>query len=95
METQTLNIEGMSCDACVKHVTNALRGVSGVQTAQVNLQEKTAVVTFDPAAASIDQMMEAVAEEGYTASPIDLVAVDQAASDGEAQEKSQSSCCSN
>lgn len=37
-------IEGMSCEHCVKHVTNALEELSGVTKATVNLGTKTAVI---------------------------------------------------
>jgi copper chaperone len=68
MQTQVLNVEGMVCDACVGHVTKALQGLDGVQSAQVSLQDKRAVVTYDPAKVNATQMMEAVADEGYEAS---------------------------
>ena len=70
METQRLDVQGMMCDACVHHVTNALQGLDGVQSAQVNLQDKQATVTFDPAKVTMQQMADAVAEEGYTATPL-------------------------
>lgn len=67
MQTMTLNIEGMSCDMCVGHVTRALSEMEGVQSAMVSLPQKTAVVTYDPARVSLGQMTEAVEEEGYEA----------------------------
>jgi len=59
----------MSCGACVGHVTRALQGLDGVQSAQVSLQDKQAVVTYDPAKVQVARMAEAVADEGYEASP--------------------------
>ena len=69
MQTETLDVQGMSCEACVGHVTRALQGLDGVQTAQVSLADHQAVVTYDPAKVQASQMVEAVAEEGYEASP--------------------------
>ena len=66
---KTLSIEGMSCDHCVVHVRNALTGVSGVESAEVDLAEKSAVVTgssFDDSA-----LKAAVAEAGYEVVAID------------------------
>jgi Cu+-exporting ATPase len=60
---KTLKIEGMSCKHCAAHVTEALRGVPGVESADVSLASKSAVVTgsaLDDAA-----MKAAVAEAGY------------------------------
>ncbi len=69
MQTVTMSVEGMSCGACVGHVTRALQGLDGVQSAQVSLQDKRAVVTYDPTKVQVAQMTEAVADEGYEASP--------------------------
>ena len=69
LQTETLDVQGMSCDACVGHVTRALQGLNGVQSAQVSLADKQAVVTYDPARVQVVRMVEAVAEEGYQASP--------------------------
>jgi len=69
MQTQTLRVEGMMCAACVGHVTRALQGVDGVQSAQVSLEDKQAIVTYDPGKVQATQMVDAVAEEGYEASP--------------------------
>jgi len=68
MQTETLNIDGMSCAACVGHVTRALEGLGGVQSARVSLDDNRAVVTYDPDKVQAPQMLEAVAEEGYEAS---------------------------
>ena len=68
MQTEILDVQGMSCGACVGHVTRALEGLDGVQSALVSLEERRAVVTYDPARVQMAQMVEAVAEEGYEAS---------------------------
>lgn len=39
-----INIEGMSCGHCVKHVENALMEVCGVEKVDVNLKDKYAIV---------------------------------------------------
>lgn len=64
MET-VLKVDGMSCAMCVGHVTRALQGVSGVQSAQVDLGAGRASVQHD--GADVKQMIEAIEEEGYEA----------------------------
>ncbi len=71
METKTLNVKGMMCEACAGHVARALRALGGVEAAQVSLADKRAVVTYDPAQVQPGHMTEAVAEEGYEASLAD------------------------
>ena len=38
-------IEGMSCDHCIKHVTNALSDLDGVNNVEVNLAGNYAIIT--------------------------------------------------
>lgn len=59
-----LKIEGMSCNNCVRHVTEALKNVQGVEKVEVSLQEGRATVT---GTAPLEKLIEAVQEEGYTA----------------------------
>ncbi|MCS7067231.1 MAG: cation transporter [Meiothermus sp.] len=59
-----LKIEGMSCNNCVRHVTEALKSVPGVEQVEVSLQEGRARVV---GTAPVEKLIEAVREEGYTA----------------------------
>jgi copper chaperone len=67
MKSATLKVTGMTCNHCVMAVTNALEGVDGVSRADVSLDDGQAVVQYDDATATLEQMAAAVAEEGYTA----------------------------
>jgi copper ion binding protein len=60
----TLKIEGMSCEHCVKHVTEALEGISGVKSAKVSLKNKNAEVDHADTV-SPETMKAAVVEAGY------------------------------
>jgi copper ion binding protein len=64
MMKTTLKIEGMSCEHCVKHVTEALKGIAGVSSASVSLKDKNAVVEHGDAVTP-DMMKAAVEEAGY------------------------------
>lgn len=68
MKNIKLNITGMECDACVKHVTNGLLALNGVECADVNLSSHSAEVTYQEGVVSVEQMISAVDEEGYGAS---------------------------
>ena len=63
---KTVNIEGMMCQHCVAHATEALKGVPGVEDAQVSLENKNAVVTLS---ADVDDqaLIDAVVTAGYQA----------------------------
>jgi copper ion binding protein len=62
----TIKIEGMSCDHCVAHVTEALKEISGVSSVTVSLKEKNAVVEHADDV-GIESLKAAVIEAGYEA----------------------------
>ena len=61
---KTLKIEGMMCQHCVAHVTKALSGVDGVETVDVNLKKKTAVVEMAKEVGD-ETLIDAVVQAGY------------------------------
>jgi copper chaperone len=65
-QTIQLKIEGMTCDHCVRSVTNAVKDVPGVAEAKVSLETNSAVVEGDQF--DVTKIIEAIEEEGYTAS---------------------------
>lgn len=65
MQTVTLNIDGMTCGGCVKSVTRLLEGVEGVGKAEVSLENKNAVITFDESKTDADALIDAVEDGGY------------------------------
>ncbi len=68
MQTTTLHVTGMSCQHCVAAVTQALKSVAGVQSAEVNLVQASATVT---GSAAPEALADAVVRAGYHASPQD------------------------
>ncbi len=65
METLNLKISGMSCGACVDHVTKALQKTPGVSTAVVDLATQSARVQGQ--GLDLSQIKAAIEEEGYGA----------------------------
>ncbi|MDR2468788.1 MAG: cation transporter [Spirochaetaceae bacterium] len=61
-----LNIDGMSCDHCVRAVTGALEAIAGVHTVQVSLKSKSAEVGHDETV-TLATLKEAVTEAGFSA----------------------------
>lgn len=69
MAAKTLSIDGMMCEHCVQHVTEALEGVRGVKNVHVSLEDKSA--TLDAGLlVSDDKLKKAVADAGYTVTAI-------------------------
>jgi P-type Cu+ transporter len=67
--TCTLDIGGMTCASCVRHVEKALSRIDGVHSAEVNLATEAAMVSFDPQTAGLSELTAAIATAGYTATP--------------------------
>ena len=59
-----LYVEGMVCNNCVSHVTEALLEIEGVAGADVVLESKTATVTLEKEIADV-VLKAAVVEAGY------------------------------
>ncbi|MDQ6858845.1 MAG: heavy metal translocating P-type ATPase, partial [Chloroflexota bacterium] len=68
-QKRDLAITGMTCASCVVSVESALRSVSGVASADVNLATERATVRLDPAI-DIGGLVRAVERAGYGALPI-------------------------
>ncbi|MBM6775470.1 heavy metal translocating P-type ATPase [Olsenella profusa] len=64
--TKKLNVTGMMCQNCVKHVTKALEGVEGVSNVAVSLEDGTATCDVADGVAD-DALVAAVADAGYEA----------------------------
>lgn len=67
MEKKTIKVEGMSCQHCVKAVTDALSGISGLEKVKVDLKSGSASFNYDPAKAGMDRIKSAVEGAGFTA----------------------------
>lgn len=60
-----LTIEGMTCEHCVRAVRGRLEQTPGVRVDQVNIGSAT--IRLDPEQASLDDVQDAISDEGYTA----------------------------
>lgn len=67
MSVATLKVEGMTCDHCVRAVTDALQSVNGVRRASVDRTAGRAVVDYDEARTDPRTLANAVMDEGYSA----------------------------
>jgi Cu+-exporting ATPase len=70
MESQTiiLDVSGMTCNHCVRHVREALEQVAGVAEVQVDLAAGRATVKHRGAAA-LASLIAALDDAGYEAKP--------------------------
>ena len=67
-QRQVFAIENMTCELCPVTVKKAMEGVQGVKSVEVDFEAKTAAVTFDPSATTIEAIAAASTNAGYPAS---------------------------
>jgi copper chaperone len=67
METITLEVNGMTCDGCVRSVTKALKALPGVGDVEVSLAKAEVRIAYTPREMSIERLKAAIDDAGYEA----------------------------
>ena len=67
LQTITLDVKNMTCSMCPITVRKALEKVNGVTQVKVDLDTRTATVTFDPDKADVAALIKATTNAGYPA----------------------------
>lgn len=64
-----INVEGMTCEHCVKKIENALEGLADVIKVKVDLGKKCVVITYEN---TLDELLlqNKIEELGYTVTGI-------------------------
>jgi Cu+-exporting ATPase len=62
-----IHVTGMTCASCVRRVERTLSKKEGVVEASVNFASEKASVTYEPAAASPDELIRTIRDAGYGA----------------------------
>lgn len=65
MPTVRLTIDGMMCEGCASRVQESLQQASGVQRADVDLEDATAEVEVRAGDSNADEIRDSVEELGY------------------------------
>ena len=59
-----IKVEGMGCENCVRHITEALEGLPGVKGVKIDLA--SGQVSFEnPESVGMDKIRAAIEEAGY------------------------------
>ena len=67
MENVVIKVGGMSCQGCVKNLTGALSGVTGVASVEVSLEAGEARVGYDPEKVSANALRTVIEDCGFEA----------------------------
>ncbi|XP_034186993.2 copper-transporting ATPase 1 isoform X1 [Osmia lignaria lignaria] len=63
-----INIEGMRCQSCVKNIEGTIGGRPGIAKIKVVLEEKAAYIEYKTEEITVNQLIEAIEDMGFTAS---------------------------
>ncbi|HWP48500.1 MAG TPA: copper ion binding protein [Candidatus Limnocylindrales bacterium] len=69
LQKTVLKIQGMVCEACPPKIKKALEGLDGVKKVEVSLEKAEAYVESEPGKVTTEQMIQAVDQAGFKASP--------------------------
>jgi len=81
LESEWFSIAGMGCPNCSNRVRNSLLELEGVSSAMVDHRRGVAIVDFNPAKATLEDLARAVSAAGkdsghaYSATPFSQVVV--------------------
>jgi copper chaperone len=64
MSVTTLTVSGMTCQHCAMAVTKALKSIAGVESAEVSLEQRRAVVVGNTESS---RLIQAIEKAGYRA----------------------------
>lgn len=65
MQKELIKVDGMSCNHCKMAVEAAVKKITGVAAAEVNLAEKTLQVEYDNEKADMAIIRQAVEDAGF------------------------------
>lgn len=65
MEQVTLNVQGMSCNHCVKAVEGSVGKLNGVESVKVHLSEGKVDVAFNKDVVTLEAIKETIDDQGY------------------------------
>ncbi|CAM3765022.1 copper chaperone CopZ [Cytobacillus oceanisediminis] len=65
MEKVTLNVEGMSCEHCIKAIEGSAGELVGVSNVKVHLDSGIVDVEYNSSKITLDKIKETINDEGY------------------------------
>ena len=65
MTQETLTVEGMTCQHCVKTITDALNGQSGVYKVGVDLDKREVKIEYDEEKTTLKQISGRIVDLGF------------------------------
>lgn len=67
LETVVINVPTVVCGSCDATITKAVRRVAGVKSVKVDLEKKTATVSFASGKTTLEKLEKTISKAGYDA----------------------------
>ncbi|MDQ0429572.1 copper chaperone [Planomicrobium stackebrandtii] len=64
-EQINLQVSGMTCQHCVSSVKDSVMALPGIDKVEVSLENGSVDVAYDGAAVEVNQIAEAIEDQGY------------------------------
>ena len=65
MDQVTLSVPDISCNHCKMSIEGAVSELSGIDSAVIDVADRTVEVSFDSGAQSLESIVAAIEEQGY------------------------------
>ena len=65
LKSVTVNVEGMTCEACEKTITTITGRMTGVTDIKASFVKQTAIVEFDQTQTDVKKIMDSIGSTGY------------------------------
>ena len=66
----TIQLPTLKCKTCVATVKRTLSGIDGIENTEINLDQKSAVVSFLPARMTVEKIERTISNAGYDANSV-------------------------
>lgn len=65
----TLNVDGMTCNSCVRHIGDALTKISGVKDFKINMAGGMVSIDHDREKVTVPMLIASLEDAGYQSRP--------------------------
>ena len=62
---EVLNVDGITCEHCVKTIKEAIVNLVGIFSVEVNIEKKQVIVEFDDKQAKLKDLIDKITEAGF------------------------------
>ena len=62
---EVLNVDGITCEHCVKTIKEGMVSLVGILSVEVNIEKKQVIIEFDEKQAKTEDLIDKITEAGF------------------------------